>query len=134
MTDVIEKTEEEVSGMTLESFKAMYDSLQFFDGDLNPKNIPAWREAQNDDAYRMQLLMEMLFVSKLETIRRDYERRKQYEYSPFKQKQFKKVLTSPDTKTDEFGNVLNFGMKMDLEEYEMFEELYNEIFITEDVE
>jgi len=116
--------------LTIEDLQQQFNALQFFDDKLEAKNEQLWIEARDKDDVRTQLLLEMLFVNKLNTIASNYNWIAQHEYSKFKQTIFKTKITNLNSETDEFGYIKGFGMKMTPEDFNTYEEFYNEIFVT----
>lgn len=88
-------------------------------------NVP-----QEGEEAMMQLVMEMMFVNRLNTIAINKEWRLTYSHATeFKKNLFKEKLTNPATITDAFGNVHKWGMKMALPgEWDVYEKFYDEIF------
>lgn len=121
---------EEEQKLTIEDLQQQFDSLQFFDDKLEAKNEELWIEARENDDVRTQLLLEMLFVNKLNTIASNYNWIAQHDYSKFKQGIFKQRVTSPKSETDEFGYITGFGMFLSEEDFQLYQEFYDSIFVT----
>lgn len=118
--------------MNTDELQLIYDNLTYFDKDLLPVE-EEWLKARDNEELKHQLVLEGIFVNRLNTIASNNEWVLAHEYSPFKQKLFKKIITDPTTETDEFQSVKGFGTKMSKEEWEVYEEFHNKLFIVETV-
>lgn len=114
----------------IDELKLQYENLTYFDQDLKPI-YELWKQAQEDETMTTQLLMDMLFVNKVNTISSNYDWIARHPDSEFKQKLFKQKLTCKTTITDEFGSVKGFGTAMTPEEWDVWEQFHDEVFKIE---
>ena len=120
---------------TVEELQAQFDSLHYFTEDLTAKNEDDWVLAKDDQEMRTQLILEMLFVNKLQTIARYYEYLEQHkDESEFTKGIFKSRLTNKSAITDAFGMIPHVGSKLAEDgEFELYQGFYDSLYITETV-
>lgn len=118
--------------MIVDELQEVYDNLQFFNEEMVPIESE-WNKVKDNDELRHQLVLEALFVNRLNTIAKNHEWIEGNKDSLFKQKLFKKVITDPTTETDEYFCVKGYGTKMTNEEWDAYEQLHYRLFILEKI-
>lgn len=114
----------------MEELQEQYDNLKYFTQDLTIEDTEAWKLAKTEPELLSQLLLEMLFVNKLQTIGRWYEYMEQHkDESEFQRNLFYNKITKTKI-LGPFGEVDGFGIGMNEEEFEKYKLFYDSIFET----
>lgn len=122
--------------ITVEELIEQYDNLQFFDEELKMKDKDNLYRAYHEPELLGPLTMEMIFVNKLTTISRynNWKAQKESMSQHHLVNIFKERITNPETPADNFGHIKGFGMKMSIEEFDVFEKAHEEIFIMDNID
>lgn len=127
---------------TIEEVQERFDALVYFDKEeLMPVGELDWETIYESPELTAQLISDMMFVNRMNTIARNYEWRER-QISEFKKNELKRKLTDPNAITNEFGEVMSsngndisdrlvIGTKMTPEEWDLYEKFYDTIFNTE---
>lgn len=122
---------------TLDALREQFKNLHYFDDELKPQNTDDWIKAKDNEAKRTQLILEMMFVNKLQVIGRVYEWEASHK-DAYDEKRFYNTITNPKALTNEFGEIINeqgeaggWGMAMLKDEFDVYKTMYDEIFDTE---
>lgn len=116
--------------LTVEALREQYASLYYFDEDLNAAHAEEWLKAKENEIIRTQLLLEMVFVNKLQTVGRWYEWVASHK-GKFDEERFYNEITNLQAITDPFGNIHPWGMFFTPEDFDIYKTFYDELFQTE---
>ncbi len=120
--------------MTFEELQQRYEGLKYFSEDLLPLGDLDWGVIYENPELTAQLIADMMFVNKMNTIGRSKEWALQHINQPFKSKMFKQRIINSKF-ADEFGEVKDWGSNFaDEEEFDLYEKFYDEVFKTEVVD
>jgi hypothetical protein len=100
-----------------------YDGLFFFNMDLQANGEAIGKITQENIDAIFGFQKEMHFVNKMLTIQKYYSQRGDL----YKQR-FKGVITNPKTERDELGIIERYGVAMSVEEFDLFDSVFNELF------
>lgn len=108
---------------TREEILDSYDGLFFFNLDLQANGEAIGKITQENIEAIFGFQKEMHFVNKMLTIQKYYSQR-----GDFYKQRFKGVITSPKTERDELGIIERYGVAMSVEEFDLFDSVFNELF------
>ena len=117
--------------MTREELELRHKGLVYFDDELQPIGELDFEMITQQPELLAQFISDMVFVNKMNTIGRN----KNWELdhaTDFRKGYYKQRLTNPATEANEFGEVEKWGSKFEsVEEWDLYQEFYNELFETE---
>lgn len=120
--------------MTIEELRERHASLVYFNDDLKPKGDIDWTVIRDNPELMAQMIADMMYVNRMNTIARNKEWVLLNAISPFKSKMMKQRLIG-SKEANEFGEVANWGSRFeDEEEWDVYEKHYDELFETSVVE
>jgi hypothetical protein len=108
---------------TREEILDSYDGLFFFNMDLQANGEAIGKITQENIDAIFGFQKEMHFVNKMLTIQKYYSQR-----GDFYKQRFKGVITNPKTERDELGIIERYGVAMSVEEFDLFDSVFNELF------
>lgn len=119
--------------MTKEEIIEIFDNMEFFTEDMVPikekiQSITETEDAKEKEKLYKQFIQERDVVNRLLTIEENYKWEEGCKKEWYKS-YFKKHVTNPNSLHNVFTGIIpKWGMKMTEEEFDVYKEVYDELF------